>query len=324
MQPGHLRFHSLDDFEVIRRVPPGICFPQTDSASGEQMPGIFKSTARARCGQMRYPTLTTMESPAATGAVLITGGNGGIGLELARLFAADGYSLVLVARDAERLRSAAEGLRKQFPGTVATIAHNLSAPHAARELWQQIAAQGLEIDILVNNAGVGLYGPFAETDAAKEAAMMQLNMVSLTELTKLALPGMLARKHGKILNISSVAAFQPGPLMAVYYASKAYVLSFSEALAEELRGSGVTVTALCPGTTRTGFEERAELGASALFRTARPMSAERVARAGYRGLMRGRAVVIPGMHSKIATFLVRITPRALVRRVVKYVQRRVN
>ena len=183
---------------------------------------------------------------------LITGASSGIGADLARLFARDGYDVVLVARSEEKLREVAEGIGKEHAGVTArVIVADLARPDAARDVVDALG--GLPIDALVNNAGYGVAGPFVETDVRSELEMIQVNVVALTHLTKLLAPGMVARKRGRILNVSSTAAFQPGPLMAVYYATKAYVLSVSEALAEELRGSGVTVTALCPGPTATGF-----------------------------------------------------------------------
>lgn len=175
------------------------------------------------------------------------------------------------------------------------------------------------MDVLVNNAGFGTYGAFAETDLGTELEMLQLNIATLTHLTKLFLEKMLAEGNGKILNVASTAAFQPGPLMAVYYASKAYVLSFSEALANELRGTGVSVTALCPGPTRTGFQRRAGMGASRLFDWG-VMDAPTVATIGYRGLMRERPLIIPGLKNKLLGFSVRLAPRRLVPAVVRVLQ----
>lgn len=252
-------------------------------------------------------------------AVLITGASGGIGLEFAKLCAKDGNNLVLVARRKEILEKEAAILQETHGIEVQTIAADLSEPDAAQHVWKE--ASGMyDIDILINNAGVGLYGDFTSTNAQKEEVMIQLNMVCLTQLTKLALPTMLARNNGKILNIASVAAFMPGPLMAVYYATKAYVLSLSEALAEETRNTEVSVTALCPGPTATSFDKKANLGASALF-TNKLMTAESVASEGYKGLMKGKAVVVPGLRQKIMVCLIRFSPRWLVRKVVKYVQR---
>ncbi len=178
---------------------------------------------------------------------LVTGASSGIGLELARLLAADGYALTLVARRGSTLELIAAEL-----GDAQVVAADLGVPGAV----EQVVAAAPAVDVLVNNAGVGDFGPFAATDPNKTATMLQLNIAALTELTRAYLPGMLERGHGQVLNVASTAAFQPGPLMAVYYATKAYVLSFSEAVAEEVRGSGVTVTALCPGPTESGFQGR--------------------------------------------------------------------
>ncbi len=253
--------------------------------------------------------------------VLITGASSGIGLELARLFARDGYDLVIVARRREVLQRVAQELQVACNVSVTAVAKDLAMPGAAEELVEELRREGLHLDALVNNAGFATYGRFTETDLATELQLMQLNMVTLTALTKLLLPDMLARGEGKILNVASTAAFQPGPLMAVYYASKAYVLSFSEALANELRGTGVTVTALCPGITRSGFQARAGLEDSRLLRMGL-MDAATVAHIGYRGLMRNHTVVIPGLKHRLLTFAVRLTPRNVVTRIVRMIQER--
>ena len=202
---------------------------------------------------------------------LITGASSGIGLELANLFARDGNDLVLVARSEGKLRQIASRLEGEFGIATRVLAADLAKPHAAQELVMTLNVHKVTIDALVNNAGFGLAGPFVATDLDKELEMIQVNIVALTELTKLLLPGMVTRRSGRILNLASTAAFQPGPLMAVYYATKAYVLSFSEAIADELRDSGVTVTALCPGPTDTGFAAVASLESSRLFNMAKPM-----------------------------------------------------
>jgi short-subunit dehydrogenase len=253
---------------------------------------------------------------------LVTGASGGIGEELARLLAAGGANLVLVARSADRLAALAGELSQTHGVTASVIAQDLSAPDAVDVIAGELATRQLTIDILVNNAGFGLYGPFTETPAADEARMIQVNVVALTMLTKRLLPGMVERRRGRVLNVASTAAFQPGPLMAVYYASKAYVLSFSEALSNETSGTGVTVTCLCPGPTETGFQDRARLRESRLFSAVSVGSAADVARAGYDGMMAGRAVVVPGLRNKIGVQVVRVTPRALVRRVIRNIQDR--
>lgn len=251
---------------------------------------------------------------------LITGASSGIGLELARLCAADGYALVLVARDQQALERVAAELRSAHGATVIVLPMDLSAAGAGDALVEELLHRNLSIDILVNNAGFALYGPFATTAWQTELQMLRVNIEALTALTKGLLPAMVQRRSGKILNVASTAAFQPGPLMAVYYATKAYVLSFSEALHEELRGTGVTITALCPGMTRSHFQARAGLERSRLLQFGM-MEAAAVARAGYRGLMRDQALVIPGFKHAFLAFLVRLTPRAWVRRIVHGLQR---
>jgi len=254
-----------------------------------------------------------------TETVLITGASTGIGAELARLFAKDGARLVLVARDREKLAQLAQRLESESRAQVLVISQDLAGIDGVDALMVEL--RDAPIDVLVNNAGVGVYGPFAATDLAAERRMIQLNVAALTELTKRCLPGMLERRRGRILNVASTAAFQPGPLMAVYYATKAYVLSFSEALANELSGSGITVTALCPGPTLTEFQRRAGTGRLRLFGFG-IMDAAVVARAGYDGLRRGRRIVIPGLVNRLAVSLVRVTPRRLVTAVVRALQER--
>jgi short-subunit dehydrogenase len=251
---------------------------------------------------------------------LITGASSGIGFEFAHLFARDAHDLVLVARSEGKLRELASRLEAQFGIATTVIAADLAKPNAAQEILVTLQVHEIEIDALVNNAGFGLAGPFVKTDLQKELEMIQVNIVALTELTKLFLPGMVSRRSGRILNLASTAAFQPGPLMAVYYATKAYVLSFSEAIADELRGSGVTVTALCPGPTATGFAAVASLESSRLFKMARPMSSAEVARVGYEAMKSGKRVVIPGLRNKLLTQSIRVTPRRMVTTIVRKLQ----
>ncbi len=247
-------------------------------------------------------------------AALITGATSGIGLELARLLAADGYELVLVSRDEQRLREVAAELSAKHRHPAKVLARDLSAVGSAEEVYRWLREQGITVEILINNAGFGLAGAFIETDLQREIAMIQLNVVSLVVLTKLLAREMSERKRGKVLNVASTAAFQPGPFMAVYYATKGFVLSFSEALAEEFKDTGVTVTALCPGPTATEFSKRAEAGESRLFASGMIplMNAAVVAQIGYRGLMRGQRVVIPGLINRIGVQLPRLSPRRLV------------
>ena len=242
---------------------------------------------------------------------LVTGASSGIGRDLARLLAADGYDVVLVARRADALEALAAEL-----GGARVLAADLADPAAPAKL----AAEVPDVDVLVNNAGVGDYGPFAEADLAKTLGMLQLNVAALTELTRRYLPGMLKRGNGRVLNLASTAAFQPGPLMAVYYATKAYVLSFSEAVAEEVRGQGVTVTALCPGPTASGFQAGAGMEESRLVKGRRLPTSEQVARAGYRAMRRGRVVAVVGVGNRVLAASVRLSPRFVIRRVVKRMQ----
>jgi len=248
---------------------------------------------------------------------LITGASSGIGLDLARLFAKDGHDVVLVARSEGKLREIAAELERDFGVTAHVIVADLAKPDAPRTLVAQLP---VDVDVLVNNAGFGVTGPFVETDLAKELEMIQVNVVALTHLTKLLLPPMVARRRGRVLNVASTAAFQPGPLMAVYYATKAYVLSLSEAIADELRDSGVTVTALCPGPTETGFAAAADMTTTRLFNIAKPMGSAEVARAGYEGMKRGRRVVIPGIKNKLLTQSIRVSPRRMVTMIVRKLQ----
>ncbi len=252
---------------------------------------------------------------------LITGASSGIGLELARLFAADGYALVLVSRDRKRLAALAAVLRAAHPVSVVVFPADLSDVRTPGRIAGFLKRKKIRLDALVNNAGVGLHGPFLKTDLARELAMIQLNVSSLVALTKLCLPDLLARK-GKILNVASTAAFQPGPLMAVYYASKAFVLSFSEALHEELRDSGVTVTTLCPGPTKTGFAAGAGMAKTGLFDSPLVMDATRVAAIGYAALKKAKAVAVAGAWNTLLSESVRFTPRRLVRKIVKRIQSR--
>jgi short-subunit dehydrogenase len=237
--------------------------------------------------------------------VLITGATQGIGHELAKLFAADGWHLVLLARDAPRLAQIAAELEAHHGIKVRPIAKDLSVPGAAGEIFAELQRDQVPISILVNNAGFGYEGYFADVDWRRHHDLIQVNITALVELTHLFLPPMLARREGRIMNVASVAAFMPGPLVAIYYASKAFVLSFSRALGRELRGSGVTVTAFCPGLTRTQFHVRGGMERPDNFIM---MEADVVAKMGYRALMRGRPVVITGWINKVFVFAGRFLP----------------
>lgn len=246
-----------------------------------------------------------------TATALVTGASSGIGLEIARLLARDGHRLVVVARDADRLNEAARELAEAFGSEVLPLAADLSDPEAVDRLTAELDRRGEEIDVLVNNAGFSVYGPYVETDGESERRLMNVNMMALARLTKHVVPGMVSRGHGRVLNIGSTGSFAPGPLNAVYCASKAFVLSFTEAIAEELRGTGVTVTALCPGPTSTGFAKRAGASATRMFRS-RVDTAANVASVGYHAMMGGRRVVVPGLFNAALAFSVRLSPRAMV------------
>lgn len=254
------------------------------------------------------------------GTALVTGASSGIGAALAPLFARDGWDLVLVARTVAPMQALAERLTGAHGVGVTVLAADLAEVGAAGRLAATLAERGLVIDALVNNAGFGLHGRYARTDGAEESRMLALNVVALTELTKALLPGMLARGRGHVLNLGSVGSFVPGPMMAVYYATKAYVLSYSEALAEELAGTGVTVTALCPGLTRTGFQARAGLTASRASHGPHVADVDAVAAAGYAAMRRGDRVVVPGLLNRLFVGLPRLVPRALVTRLVRRMQ----
>lgn len=261
--------------------------------------------------------------PAQPLSVLITGASSGIGRSLARLFAADGYSLVLVARRAAALEALAAELARDHGVTVRVIPIDLTAPSAASELHEKVVGAGVAVDVLVNNAGFGMQGPFASLPLERQMQMIQLNVTALTALTRLLLPPMLERRRGGILNVGSTAGFQPGPFMAAYYATKAYVVSFSEALADELTGSGLKVTCLAPGPTATEFAAEAGITDSRLFQGG-TMSVDEVARIGYEGWKQGRPLVIAGTRNRLSALVVKLAPRAFVRRVVRRLNTRAD
>jgi hypothetical protein len=254
---------------------------------------------------------------------LITGASSGIGLELAHLFARDGYRLVLLARNRNTLRQIGDDLQARYSVTVRIAPKDLAHPATPAELYQELQEAGIVLDVLVNNAGFGLAGAFQSTDWNQEAEMIQVNIMAATHLTKLFLPQIRARE-GKVLNVASTAAFQPGPFMSVYYASKAYLLSFSEALAEELSGTGVTVTCLCPGPVKTNFQRRAYLEGTAMINSPLMVDVREVARIGYEGMKRGKRVVIPGWKNAFAVGMLRVSPRAAVTKVVRRLQEKKN
>ncbi|MBI3249545.1 MAG: SDR family oxidoreductase [Deltaproteobacteria bacterium] len=253
---------------------------------------------------------------------LITGASAGIGYALSRCFAADHHDLILVARQEQKLRHVAEELHREFQVSTHVIAADLAQADAPRKLADAVQANSLTVDFLVNNAGFGLGGKFTETALATELEMVQVNIVSLVYLTKLFLPAMVERKSGRIMNVASTAAFQPGPFMAVYYATKAFVLSFSEAIGNELSGTGVTVTALCPGPTASDFQARANIQETRLVKSKLMgfMSTEAVAQVGYRGLMSGKRVVVPGVMNKLGVQGTRVLPRRLSAQIARMLQ----
>lgn len=249
----------------------------------------------------------------------MTGASFGIGLEFARIFAREGYNLVLVARSADRLRQLASELEKNHGTRSLILATDLSEPGASAYVLDQTTRAGIQVDVLVNNAGFGQYGMFAENDLEECLRQIQVNVTTLTHLTRLYLPGMIVRKGGRILNVASTAAFQPGPLMAVYFATKAYVLHFSEALANELSGTGVTVTCLCPGATATEFHKRAHATGQRLLKFG-SMDARTVAEDGYRGMTVGKPVVISGFKNWLLAQSIRISPRRMVTAMARKIQ----
>lgn len=249
--------------------------------------------------------------------VLITGASSGIGWELAKCFAADGCRLVLVARNTQALETLAAELRRTHGIDIIVLPGDLGLPETPARIFAELQRTHVAVDLLVNNAGFGAHGNFAELPLPRQLEMVQVNVTALVHLTGLLLPAMLAQQRGGVLNVGSVAGFQPGPGMAVYFATKAYVLSFGEALAEELAATGVRVTTLCPGPTRTNFGKVANFrGGDHLTRHA--MSAAAVARVGHRAFRGGRVLAIPGFSNRFLTVLVRLMPRVAVRKIVKW------
>ena len=248
--------------------------------------------------------------------VLITGASSGIGLELALCFAADGSRLVLVARNTAALESLAEELRRMHGVEAVVLTADLSQPETPKKIFSELKGRGIVVDVLVNNAGFGAHGLFSELSLQRQLEMIQVNVAALAELTGLFLPGMVERRLGGVLNVASVAGFVPGPGMSVYYATKAFVLSFTEGLAGELAGTGIKVMALCPGPTETNFGRVAHANGARLVRVAR-MSAKEVALQGYRAFRGGRVVTVTGWKNRLLVLLVRLMPRLLIRRIVK-------
>ena len=252
--------------------------------------------------------------------VLITGASSGIGLELAKCFAADGCSLILVARNQDALEKLAEELRRKNTIEAIVLPADLSLPETPKRIFAELSAQKITVDVLVNNAGFGANGSFAELSLPRQLEMLQVNITALTELTGLFLPGMIQRKRGGILNVGSVAGFMPGPGMAVYYATKAFVLSFTEALAEEVLGTGLTVSVLCPGPTESNFGNVARGKKVRQLKTSK-MSSEAVAVYGHRAFRKGKITAVSGFQNKVFVFLNRFSPRWVPRKIVKLYNR---
>ncbi|MEI8272029.1 MAG: SDR family oxidoreductase [Paludibacter sp.] len=243
--------------------------------------------------------------------VLITGASNGLGVEFAKIHAAKGDNLVLVARGKDKMNLLKAEIEKRHNVSVLVIGRDLSEPAAAKTIFNELKTQKIKVDYLINNAGFGDFGNFEKSNWEKQLQMINLNITALAYFTRLFLPDMIKNKYGKIMNVASTAAFQPGPSMSVYFATKAFVLSFSEAIANELKGTDVTVTALCPGATATGFKTAASLDNSNLFKGTIATS-KSVADFGYKAMMKGKTVVIHGLMNKIMVFSVRFAPRKLV------------
>lgn len=257
--------------------------------------------------------------------VLITGASSGIGLDFAHIFAKEGNDLVLVARSGDKLEHLAQELAQKYSINCSVIVCDLSKLGAAKEILAKTRALGKKIQVLINNAGFGMLGVFSEIDSKTQSEMIQVNIAALTELTHCYLNEMLKNGGGKILNVASTAAFQPGPFMSVYYATKAYVLSFSEALANELKGTNVQVSVLCPGPTMTGFQSTAKIDdASKIFNAKIAANSLSVAQAGYDGLMNKEVLIIPGVMNKIGVCSSKLLPRNIVTNVTRWLQEKKN
>ncbi|MDQ0113667.1 SDR family NAD(P)-dependent oxidoreductase [Paenibacillus harenae] len=254
--------------------------------------------------------------------VLITGASGGIGKELADRFAKDGNDLVLVARSEGKLLELSKEYRKKYGIQATVIAKDVASPGVPEEIAAELKEKGIVVDYLVNNAGFGLYGEFLETNLEQEMNMIDVNIKALIIMTKLFLPDMVKRRQGGVLNVASLVAFFPGPMMSIYYASKAFVLSFTEALENELSGTGVTVTALCPGLTSTGFVERSGMGASKMIQRGGIMEVGQVADEAYRGFLSGKTFIMPGARNRFLAFLPRLLPRKMMTRMIRFTQDR--
>lgn len=253
--------------------------------------------------------------------IVITGASGGIGRELSEIYAKKGHDLFLISRDERKLERVKETLEEDYGIRVGYFPIDLAKPGSANIVFEEMQTRGLQVDLLINNAGFGLAGRFEENDHQREVDMINLNITTLMELSKMVLHQMKKRSSGHIVNIASVAAFLPGPYMAVYYATKAFVLSFTEALSEELKGSGVFVTAICPGPTISGFQKEAEMESLKVLRFSNVMTSEKVAQLAVKGIEKKKVIVVTGLMNKLIVQLPRISPRAFVRKVVGSLQR---
>lgn len=252
---------------------------------------------------------------------IVTGASAGLGVEFARLLAGDQHDLLLVARRMDRLEQLAATLRTDHGIKVHCLSVDLNQAQAGEKVHDYTQKHKLSVDVLINNAGFGASGPFVDLDLQEQLRIIQVNVAALTHLTGLYLPGMIERKKGRIMNVSSTAAFQPGPLMAIYYASKAFVLSFSEAVHHEVRKTGVTVTCLCPGPTPTEFQHAAKMESSRLFNSRMMIDPATVAKVGYQAMRKGKRLVIPGRVTNILAFSNRLVPRGLALRFAERFQK---
>ena len=253
---------------------------------------------------------------------LITGASKGIGLELTYLFAKNKHNLILVARSKDLLEKMKLDIISKYNVLVEVFSCDLTKEEASSDIYNFTTCNNLNVDILVNNAGFGDYGYFVETSMQKNKDMIQLNITTLTDLCHLYLKDMIHKENGKIMNVASIASFLPGPLMATYYATKSYVLSFTEALSKELKGTGVSVTALCPGTTKTNFFDVANANEknSNLLKNMKPADPKKVALYGYKKLMKKKVIALYGLSNRLLVFLIRLVPRSLVRSIAYKVQ----
>lgn len=254
-----------------------------------------------------------------TKTALITGATGGLGEQFATLFAVDGIDLVLTGRNDEKLSAIAERITTAYGVQVHQVVMDLGADGSSETLYEEIQRRGIQVDYLVNNAGFGHFGELIRMDWQREREQIGVNLITPVRLTQLFAADMVERGFGRVLNVASIAAWTPGPYMNGYFATKAYVYSFSQAVHQELKDSGVTVTVLCPGPTKTGFEKNAQMKNSNMFKALKVMDASFVAKTAYRDMMKGKAVCVPGLYYKLYKFILRLAPACLVRRLAAWV-----